>query len=126
MCQHLAVGKCVIAKPVFEVNLVCQKQYHDYKVWSLVTSLYSHDIILVLFQWIIKQDYKNKYFVTGDWGQSKVNPKSSDIITLYHTYPRSWTRPFEYLVTSKLLWRIANCKPWAKYHFGLWEQFELD
>ena len=27
---------------------------------TLVTSLYSHDIILVLFQWIIKQDYKEK------------------------------------------------------------------
>ena len=27
---------------------------------KLVTSLYSHDIILVLFQWIIKQDYKEK------------------------------------------------------------------
>ena len=38
---------------------------------GLVTSLYSHDIILVLFQWIIKKDYKNKYLVTGDWGQSK-------------------------------------------------------
>ena len=30
-------------------------QYHDYKGWSLVTSLYSHDIILVLFSWIIKR-----------------------------------------------------------------------
>ena len=25
-----------------------------------VTSLYGHDIILDLFQWIIKQDYKKK------------------------------------------------------------------
>ena len=25
-----------------------------------MTSLYSHDIILVLFQWVIKQDYKKK------------------------------------------------------------------
>ena len=38
--------------------------------WSLVTSLYSHDIILFLFYCIIKQDYKNKYLVTGDWSQS--------------------------------------------------------
>ena len=30
----------------------------------------SHDITLVVFQWIIKQDYKNKYLVTGDWIQS--------------------------------------------------------
>ena len=37
---------------------------------SLVTSLYSLDIILVLFQWIIKQDYKKKYLVIGDWSQS--------------------------------------------------------
>ena len=22
------------------------------------------------FQWIIKEDYKNKYLVTGDWSQS--------------------------------------------------------
>ena len=35
-----------------------------------MTSLYSHDIILVLFQWIIEQDYKNKYLVTGDWSKS--------------------------------------------------------
>ena len=25
-----------------------------------MTILYSHDIILVLFQWIVKQDYKEK------------------------------------------------------------------
>ena len=25
-----------------------------------MTNVYSHDIILVLFQWIIKQDYKKK------------------------------------------------------------------
>ena len=30
------------------------------KDWSLVTSLYIHDIILVLLEWIIKQDYKKK------------------------------------------------------------------
>ena len=35
-------------------------------------SLYSHGIILVLFMWIIKQDNKNKYLVTGDWSQSIV------------------------------------------------------
>ena len=43
--------------------------YHDYKT-CLVTSLYSHAIILVLFKCIIKQDYKNKYLVTGDRSQS--------------------------------------------------------
>ena len=44
------------------------------KLWSaLVTSLYSHDIqvILALVYWIIKPDYKNKYLVTGDWRQSR-------------------------------------------------------
>ena len=35
-----------------------------------MTSLYSRDIILALFNWIIKLDYKNKYLVTGDWSQS--------------------------------------------------------
>ena len=29
----------------------------------------SHDITLVYFQWIIKQDYKNRYLVTGDRSQ---------------------------------------------------------
>ena len=39
-----------------------------------MTSLYSHDIILVLFLfwWIIKQDYKKKYLVTGDPGASLI------------------------------------------------------
>ena len=32
---------------------------------------YSHHISLVLFQLIIKEDYKNEYLVTGDWNQSK-------------------------------------------------------
>ena len=31
-----------------------------------VTSLYSHDIVLVLFYCIIRQEYKNEYLVTGD------------------------------------------------------------
>ena len=39
-------------------------------------SLFSHDIILVLFQWIIKQDYKNKYLVTGNWSQSTLKLKN--------------------------------------------------
>ena len=30
------------------------------KLVTRVTSLYSHDIILILFQWIIKQNYKKK------------------------------------------------------------------
>ena len=41
-----------------------------YKGLSLVTSFYSHDIIHVLFYWIIKQDYKKKNLVTRDWSQS--------------------------------------------------------
>ena len=48
-----------------------------YKDWSLVTS---HDNTLVLFQGIIKQDYKNKYLVTGDWSQS----------TPYPIWPKIW------------------------------------
>ena len=32
--------------------------------------IYSQDTILVLLQWIIKQDYKNNYIVTGDWRHS--------------------------------------------------------
>ena len=35
-----------------------------------MTSLFSHNIILVLFWWIIKHDYNNKYLVIGDWSQS--------------------------------------------------------
>ena len=42
---------------------------HDIILVLLVTSLYNHDIILFLFQWIIKQDYKEK-LVTEDWSQS--------------------------------------------------------
>ena len=34
-----------------------------------MASLYSHDIILVLFSWIIKKDYKNKNPLAADWGQ---------------------------------------------------------
>ena len=37
---------------------------------TLVGSLNSHDIILVVFKWIIKQDCKKKCLVTGDWSQS--------------------------------------------------------
>ena len=33
-----------------ENRAVLEKKNHDYKGWSLVTCLYSHDIILVLFQ----------------------------------------------------------------------------
>ena len=35
-----------------------------------MTSLYSLDIILVLFYRIIKQDSKSKHLLTGDWSQS--------------------------------------------------------
>ena len=37
---------------------------------SIVTSLYSDDVILVLFLRIIKQDNKKEYLVTEDWSQS--------------------------------------------------------
>ena len=40
------------------------------KAGHLVTSLYSHDIFLVLFKPIIKQGYKKKYLVTVDLSQS--------------------------------------------------------
>ena len=36
----------------------------------LVTSLYSHAIILVLILWIIKQDYKKKIFYSLEAGAS--------------------------------------------------------
>ena len=38
-----------------------------------MTNLNSHIIILVLFHWIIKQNYK-KTNITGDWSQSTVEP----------------------------------------------------
>ena len=44
-----------------------------------MTGLYSHDIILDLFQRIIKQDYKNK-IDTGDWGQSKEVIKVASLV----------------------------------------------
>ena len=37
---------------------------------SIVTSLYSHGVILVLLLWNIKQDNKKEYLVTEDWSQS--------------------------------------------------------
>ena len=37
---------------------------------TLVTSLNNHDIIMVLLQWIIKQEYDNKYLVIGDRSQA--------------------------------------------------------
>ena len=36
-----------------------------------ITSLYSHEITLVLFLWVIKQIIRKKNLVTGDWSQSK-------------------------------------------------------
>ena len=38
-----------------------------------MTSLYSH-IILVLFKWVIKQDFKKKIIATGDSSQSNHTP----------------------------------------------------
>ena len=48
----------VSSDKIFILIILFEKplKYHD---WSLVTSLYSHDIILVLFSCIIKQDYNN-------------------------------------------------------------------
>ena len=43
------------------------------KLVPKVTSLYNHDIILILFQWIIKQNYKKTKIVTGDCNQSGVS-----------------------------------------------------
>ena len=40
---------------------------------------YNH-IVLVLIWWIIKNDYKNKYLVTGDWSVSAVVPVLESIM----------------------------------------------
>ena len=40
-----------------------------------MTSLYIHDIILDLFKWTIKQDYRKQYLVTIDLSQSKAPDK---------------------------------------------------
>ena len=45
-----------------------------------MTSLYSHSLILVLFDWIIKQGYKSKYLVSGDWSQSTGGAKRHVIL----------------------------------------------
>ena len=42
-----------------------------------------HDIILVLFYWIIRHDYTNKYLVTGDWSQSSSKAVVLVLIALY-------------------------------------------
>ena len=47
---------------------------------GLVTSLSIYDIILVVFQWIIKQDYKNKYLATWDVNQSTTRRTSFVIL----------------------------------------------
>ena len=39
---------------------------------KVVTRLNSHDVILVLFFWIFKQDSKKNYLVTGDWSQASL------------------------------------------------------
>ena len=53
-----------------------------------MTSLYSHDI-LVLFQWIIKQDYKTKYLATEDWNSLIVSlPKKQRKKNTYNDVQR--------------------------------------
>ena len=49
-----------------------------------MTSLYSHDITLVLFKWIIKQIIRKKKFVTRDWSQTKGS------VPLFCTYSGSF------------------------------------
>ena len=65
------------------------KKYHDYKSWSLVTSLYSHDINLVYFNGLLNRltDYKKKIFCHyRDWSQSKdkheINDKKEQISSI--------------------------------------------
>ena len=68
-----------------------------------MTSFYIHDIILVLFQWIIRHDYKNLYLVTRDWSQSTfavvfifyddvgghfLYSKCLDTLTSFYTYTK--------------------------------------
>ena len=50
---------------------------------SLETSLYNHDIIIimVLFYWIIKPDHKNKYLVIGEWRQPTYEIVPVDVFT---------------------------------------------
>ena len=54
---------------LFDNPIKYNQKYHDYEGWSLVTNLYSHNIILVLFLLIIERDCKKKYLVTGDRSQ---------------------------------------------------------
>ena len=54
-----------------------------------MTSLYSLDIILVLFQCIIKQDYEKKYLVTGDWSQSTPNSHSIQHFSFFFVHSLS-------------------------------------
>ena len=43
----------------------------------------SHDTTLVLFQWIIKQDDKNKYLITEDGSQSAETVHVQDDVNLH-------------------------------------------
>ena len=47
-----------------------------------MTSIYSHDIILVLFHWIIKQDYK-KNIKSLEAGASLIMLQNTQIINSY-------------------------------------------
>ena len=64
-----------------------------------MTSLYSHDIILVLFQWIIKQDYKKKYC---HWRLEPVYHKAKERAT--NTRTTALERPVVKTTREKVNW----------------------
>ena len=83
------------------------KWFHDYKGWSLetlVTSLYSHEFILVLFQWIIKQDYKKNIWSLEIGTSFEILPSAVTIdIDGYH-----WnTVARKSALTSLELWTVS-------------------
>ena len=86
-------GSTLFAKMTFKITRRWQSRRQ--LLWLAVYGL--------IIQWIIKQDYKKTYFVTGDWSQSKrpapsslsevkncIHPEYSYILTSYHTCSKMW------------------------------------
>ena len=84
------------------------------KAGHLVPRLYSHDIILVLFYWIIKQDYIYIYIVTGG---SLYDPEyMSHIVrfaTNHMTYAVGYRRSQSFFIGMNLIqihWKLHHQK----------------
>ena len=82
----------------------------DLLILMLVTSLYSHDIILVLFCRIKKQDYMNKYLVTGDWGQSTFSTQTAGDKNLINPWSANLRGQYFYFIFIFVFFREKKKK----------------